>query len=107
MVRLRDDARLDEAQGRCTGELPARLTKRARELIPSLFLLVDQLRIWVPRNETATPVLNQERCCMKKELADENAAREGLPTTSERKLGTVTAGVIALVIVGTAIYWIA
>ncbi|WP_283814567.1 hypothetical protein [Bradyrhizobium australiense] len=44
---------------------------------------------------------------MKKELADENAAREGLPTTSERKLGTVTAGVIALVIVGTAIYWMA
>ncbi|MEH2627256.1 hypothetical protein V1292_005311 [Bradyrhizobium sp. AZCC 1719] len=39
--------------------------------------------------------------------AEENAAREDLPTKSEQKLGTLTAGAIALVVVGTAIYWIA
>jgi hypothetical protein len=42
---------------------------------------------------------------MKDEPADENAAREDLPTEFERNRGTLTAGVIALVVVGTAIYW--
>ncbi|WOH47734.1 hypothetical protein [Bradyrhizobium sp. sBnM-33] len=44
---------------------------------------------------------------MKQDPAEENAAREDLPTKSERKLGALVAGAIALVVVGTAIYWIA
>jgi hypothetical protein len=44
---------------------------------------------------------------MKQDPAEENAAREDLPTESERNFGTLTAGAIALVVVGTAIYWIA
>ena len=44
---------------------------------------------------------------MKQDPFDEHAAREALPTEAERNYGALTAGVIALVVVGTAIYWIA
>jgi len=37
---------------------------------------------------------------------DEHAAREALPTGTERNYGTLTAGILALVAVGTAIYWL-
>ena len=43
---------------------------------------------------------------MKHDPIDEQAAREALPTKTEQNYGTLTAGVIALVVVGTAIYWI-
>ncbi|HMC28490.1 MAG TPA: hypothetical protein VKM56_11925 [Verrucomicrobiae bacterium] len=43
---------------------------------------------------------------MKHDPIDEQAAREAPPTKAEQKYGTLTAGVIALVVVGTAIYWI-
>jgi hypothetical protein len=44
---------------------------------------------------------------MKQDPIDEHAATEALPTEAERNYGTLTAGVIALVVVGTAIYWLA
>lgn len=37
---------------------------------------------------------------------DEHAARETPPTKTERNYGMLTAGVIALAVVGTAIYWV-
>jgi hypothetical protein len=43
---------------------------------------------------------------MKQEPFDEHAAREALPTEAERNYGALTAGVIALVVVGTTVYWI-
>ena len=43
---------------------------------------------------------------MNQDRFDEHAAREALPTEAERNYGTLTTGVIALVVVGTAIYWI-
>jgi hypothetical protein len=43
---------------------------------------------------------------MKQEPIDEHGANEALPTKAERNYGVLTAGVIALVVVGTAIYWI-
>ena len=43
---------------------------------------------------------------MKQQPIDEQAAREALPTETKRNFGLPTAGVIALVVVGTAIYWI-
>ena len=43
---------------------------------------------------------------MKHEPIDERPTREALPTETERNYGLLTAGVIALVVVGTAIYWI-
>lgn len=43
---------------------------------------------------------------MKQEPIDEHAAREALPTGAERSYGMLTAGVIALAVIGTAIYWI-
>ncbi|WP_283815965.1 MULTISPECIES: hypothetical protein [unclassified Bradyrhizobium] len=44
---------------------------------------------------------------MKHDLIHEDAAREALPTEAERNYGMLTAGVMALVAVGMAIYWIA
>ena len=43
---------------------------------------------------------------MKQDPIGEHAASEALPTEAERNYGVLTAGVIALVVVGTAIYWI-
>lgn len=43
---------------------------------------------------------------MKQDPIDEHATREALPTKAERNYGTLTAGVIALMVIGTAIYWI-
>ena len=43
---------------------------------------------------------------MKQQPIDEQAAREALLTETKRNFGLPTAGVIALVVVGTAIYWI-
>jgi len=43
---------------------------------------------------------------MKQDPINEHAANEALPTETERNYGTLTAGAIALVVVGTAIYWI-
>lgn len=43
---------------------------------------------------------------MKQDPIDEHAAREALPTEAERNYGVLTAGVVALVVIGTAIYWI-
>jgi hypothetical protein len=43
---------------------------------------------------------------MKQEPFDERAAREAQPTEAERNYGALTAGVIALVVVGTTVYWI-
>jgi hypothetical protein len=43
---------------------------------------------------------------MKQDPIDEHAASEPLPTEAERNYGVLTAGVVALVVVGTAIYWI-
>jgi hypothetical protein len=42
---------------------------------------------------------------MKQDPMDEHAANEALPTEAERNYGLLTAGVVALVVVGTAIYW--
>jgi hypothetical protein len=42
---------------------------------------------------------------MKQDPIDENAAREELPTEAERNYGVLTAGVVALVVIGTTIYW--
>jgi len=42
---------------------------------------------------------------MKQEPIGEHAAREELPTETERHYGMLT-GVIALVVLGTAIYWV-
>ena len=44
---------------------------------------------------------------MKHDLIHENATREALPNEKERNYGMLTAGVMALVAVGMAIYWIA
>jgi hypothetical protein len=46
------------------------------------------------------------RCPMKQDPTDEQAAREALPTEAGRNYGLLTAGVIALVVVGTTIYWV-
>ena len=43
---------------------------------------------------------------MKQDPFDEHATKEGLATEAERNYGALTAGVIALLVVGTAIYWI-
>jgi hypothetical protein len=43
---------------------------------------------------------------MKQEPTDEHAAKEALPTETERNTGVLAAGVIALAVVGIAIYWI-
>lgn len=43
---------------------------------------------------------------MKQEPIDEHPADEALPTTAERNYGVLSAGVIALVVVGTAVYWV-
>ena len=43
---------------------------------------------------------------MNQDPFDEHATKEALPTEAERNYGALTAGVIALVVVGTAIYWI-
>jgi hypothetical protein len=43
---------------------------------------------------------------MKQDPFDEHAATEVLPTEAERSYGVLTAGVIALVVIGTAIYWV-
>ncbi len=43
---------------------------------------------------------------MKQDPIDEQAANEALPTAAERNYGVLTAGVVALVVIGTAIYWI-
>jgi hypothetical protein len=42
---------------------------------------------------------------MKQDPIDEHAASEALPTKAERNYGLLTAGVVALAVVGTAIYW--
>ena len=44
---------------------------------------------------------------MKQDSIDEHAVIEALPTEAERKYGELIAGVIALVVIGTAIYWVA
>ena len=43
---------------------------------------------------------------MKHDPIDEHGASEALPTEKERNYGALTAGVIALVVIGTAIYWV-
>jgi hypothetical protein len=43
---------------------------------------------------------------MKQELIGEHAVREELPTETERNYGMLTIGVVALVVLGTAIYWV-
>jgi hypothetical protein len=43
---------------------------------------------------------------MKEEPVDEHAVRDAPPTETEKKVGVVSAGVVALVVVGMAIYWI-
>ena len=43
---------------------------------------------------------------MKQEPIEEHAASEALPTERERNVGVLTAGVVALAVVGLAIYWI-
>ena len=43
---------------------------------------------------------------MKQDPIDEHAAREALPTEAERNYGLLTAGFIALLVVGTTIYWV-
>jgi hypothetical protein len=43
---------------------------------------------------------------MKQDPIDEHAAREALPTEAERNYGVLTAGVVALVVIGTAVYGI-
>jgi hypothetical protein len=53
------------------------------------------------------PCLESLEALMKQDPFDEHAADEQLPTEPERNYGTLTAGVIALVVIGTAIYWIA
>ncbi|WP_283815151.1 hypothetical protein [Bradyrhizobium sp. JYMT SZCCT0180] len=44
---------------------------------------------------------------MKHDLIHEDSVREALPTEGERNYGMLTAGVMALVAIGMAIYWIA
>lgn len=44
---------------------------------------------------------------MKHDPIDEHATTEALPTETELNYGVLTAGVIALAVIGTAIYWIA
>jgi len=44
---------------------------------------------------------------MKHDPIDEHAAREALPTATERSYGIITAGVIALAVIGTVVYWLA
>jgi hypothetical protein len=44
---------------------------------------------------------------MKHDLIHEDAVREALPSEAERNYGMLAAGVMALVAVGMAIYWIA
>jgi len=43
---------------------------------------------------------------MKHDPIDEHATTEALPTEAERNYGMLTAGVFALVVIGTAVYWI-
>lgn len=43
---------------------------------------------------------------MKQEPVDEHAVSEAPPTETELNFGMLTAGVVAVVVVGTAIYWI-
>jgi hypothetical protein len=64
------------------------------------------LALFGGRNEFVLPVLNLRRCLMKQDPIEEHAASEALPTETERSYGVLTAGVIALVVVGTAFYWI-
>jgi hypothetical protein len=42
---------------------------------------------------------------MKQDPIDERATSEALPTEAERNYGMLTAGVLALVAIGTAVYW--
>jgi len=42
---------------------------------------------------------------MKHDSSIDHTLREEPPTETERSLGLITAGVIALVVMGTAIYW--
>jgi hypothetical protein len=44
---------------------------------------------------------------MKHDPAIDHTLNEEPPRESERNLGVLTAGVIALVVMGTAIYWVA
>lgn len=44
---------------------------------------------------------------MKDDPAIDHTLREEAPTGAERNLGIITAGVIALFVMGTAIYWAA
>jgi hypothetical protein len=43
---------------------------------------------------------------MKHEPSVDHTLEEEQPTETERKAGMLTAGIIALLVVGTAIYWI-
>lgn len=43
---------------------------------------------------------------MKQDPIDEHAATEARPTEAERNYGVLTAGVVALVVIGTTIYWV-
>jgi hypothetical protein len=43
---------------------------------------------------------------MKHDPIDEHTARERPPTQAQRNYGMLTAGAIALVVLGTAIYWV-
>src|SRR4029079_4645793 len=47
----------------------------------------------------------QGRRLMKQDPIDERAQSEALPTEAERNYGMLTAGVLALVAIGTAVYW--
>jgi hypothetical protein len=64
------------------------------------------LALFGSRNEFVLPVLNLRRYLMKQDPIEEHATSEALPTETERNYGVLTAGVIALVVVGTAFYWI-
>jgi hypothetical protein len=44
---------------------------------------------------------------MKHDPPTEHTLREEPPTETDRTVGMLTAGVIALVVIGTTIYWIA
>jgi hypothetical protein len=57
-------------------------------------------------NEIVFSALNLRRDVMEKDPIDEHAAREAQPAEAERNYGILAAGVIALMCVGTAIYWV-
>jgi hypothetical protein len=82
------------------------VTERPSASVGSLRPAVDGAYLPESRNEIASSVLNLRRFIMKQEPIDEHGANEALPTKAERNYGVLTAGVIALVVVGTAIYWI-